>query len=280
MKKILSIALMISLLIPSTMALAETSETPTDPLAERNQALTAFLSENLTDEAAYDADARTKLIEEFFNEQPQYANLEIKEASSTNSLQGRSALPSPQELNTVTVYSNETQISATEKTSSELYITYYDDGSFVLGTLTASNNEDQSSPEVVAAKQDLNVNNATTTRIASRAAGTSGIATANNTHERWDGNIFVWRTFLHSEFYYDNTNNRRMCNPTKYSGNQRVRDGNIVFTPAYYNATYPYNNSVCRQQRTQTFHQHPGNIFKGSDDLRISCNHLGQIFKN
>lgn len=279
MKKLLTFALMICLLMPSTMALADTSN-PEDLLTERNQALTAFLSENLTDEAAYNADARTKLIEEFFNEQPQYANLEIQETAASSTLRERSMLSVPQELNTVTVYSNETQISETEKTSSELYITYYEDGSFVLGTLTASNNEDQSSPEVVAAKKDFHVNDTATTSIASRAAGTSGIATTNNTHERWDGSVFVWRTFLHSEFYYDNTNNRKMCNPTKYSGNQRVRDGNIVFTPAYYNATYPYNDSVCRQQRTQTFRQHPGNIFKGSDDLRISCNHLGQIFKN
>lgn len=248
MKKICASLLMLCLLLPTTaFASSESldiSSRDEQQLFSRNQKLTEYLSNNLCNEAAYDELLRSSIVQNFFKENPQIASEKyyIEDKFKTE----------PQVIETVDLYKSVDEL----ENSVEFYVTYYDDGSFVLGTLIGEN-------------QDNKVSTLS-----------EGNKTGNNYHERWDQNIFVWRTFLTATFYYDNNNGRQMCNPVSYDGNQRVRDANIVYSKAYYGSSHPYNNSVCRVQRKQSFTEYPGAYSKGSDDLRVSCNHLGQIMKN
>lgn len=148
MKKIISAALVACLLLPTgafASATGNGSEDVDAQLTARNQAFTEYLSENLTDEAAYDPDVRAEIIADLFASQPQYA-------SAQNSPEG-SADASQQELETVDVYTSETKTSETTTEGVEMYITYYGDGSFVLGTNTYTRNEDPDSEEVIAARK-------------------------------------------------------------------------------------------------------------------------------
>ena len=148
MKKIISAALVACLLLPTGAFAAGATHVQDDANAQltaRNQAFTEYLSENLTDEAAYDPDVRVEIISDFFASQPQYA-------SAQNSPEG-SADAAQQELETVDVYTSETKTSETTTEGVEMYITYYGDGSFVLGTNTYTRNEDPDSEEVIAARE-------------------------------------------------------------------------------------------------------------------------------
>lgn len=131
MKRILATVLVVCFLILPIKAFADspTGNTTASLLTERNQALTAYLSDNLTEQAVYDPEWRAQLIQDFFTEHPQYADLSCDTTRT------------PQELQTVTVYRAQTMASHAQKSGSELYITYYDDGSFVFGTLTYNNTE-------------------------------------------------------------------------------------------------------------------------------------------
>lgn len=131
MKRMLSTLLVVCLLILPIKAFANASNgdaTPS-PWTERNQALTTYLSENLTEQSAYDPEQRAQTIQAFFAAYPQYD----KPICDTTH--------APQALQTVTVYRAENQTSQAQKNGVELYVTYYDDGSFVFGTLTYSNIE-------------------------------------------------------------------------------------------------------------------------------------------
>lgn len=135
MKKMLSLCLVVVLLILPAKALADSQvlNDNTTNLEARNQAFSSYLSENLTEEAAYDPELRAQIIENFFSEHPEY-DYAIQNTRS----QLRTIIHPPQEIETVTVFNNETQTSDTKKNGTELYVTYYDDGSFVFGTLTYS----------------------------------------------------------------------------------------------------------------------------------------------
>lgn len=131
MKRILATVLVVCLLIVPIKAFTDspTEDATASLLTERNQALTTYLSDNLTERAVYDPEWRAQLIQDFFAEHPQYADLSCDTTHA------------PQELQTVTVYRAQTMASHAQKNGSELYVTYYDDGSFVFGTLTYNNTE-------------------------------------------------------------------------------------------------------------------------------------------
>ncbi len=248
MKKFCVGLLMFCLLLPTTVFASSESEVISDTndaqLFSRNQKLTEYLSSNLCEEAAYDETLRSGIVKNFFKDNPQLASEKYCTEDKSNA--------EPKAIETVDLYKSVDEL----ENSVEFYVTYYDDGSFVLGTLTGENKNDS---------------------IATLSAGNKS---ANNVHERWEGEVFIWRTFLTATFYYDNNNGRQMCNPISYDGNQRVKNANIVYSKAYYGTSHPYNDSVCRVQRKQSFTEYPGAYSKGSDDLRISCNHLGKIMKN
>ncbi len=248
MKKLCASLLMICLLFPTVVfASTESADILNEDevqLFSRNQRLTEYLSNNLCDAAAYDESLRSSIVKNFFKENPQIC--------SGNYYISDKFKKEPQIIETVDLYKNVDE----QENSIEFYVTYYDDGSFVLGTLTGESQNGTIMPL------------------------SEGNKAGNNYHERWDQNVFVWRTFVTATFYYDNNNGRKMCNPVSYDGNQRVRDANVVYSKPYYGVSHPYNNSVCRVQRKQSFTEYPGGYSKGADDLRVSCNHLGQIMKN
>lgn len=132
MKRILSLCLVAAILILPVKALADsqTMDDDTSNLEARNQEFSMYLSENLSEQAAYDPELRAHIIQKFFSDHPEYAHTKLQFKTTNHP---------PQEMETVTVFRNETQISDRKKNGTELYVTYYDDGSFVFGTLTYTN---------------------------------------------------------------------------------------------------------------------------------------------
>lgn len=273
MKRLLCATLAVCLLIPSGAFAAEyEASIPDNILSERNHALTDYLSENLSDEMSGDVAALNAVIEQFSKEYPQYERVLSSEKNVTNSA------TAPKELETVDLYSSETKVSESETKGTEYYVTYYDNGCYMVGELSYTRNEAVDASNVSGVLSDK-VGNMDANASINPQATADGTASANNIHNYYDNNnIFLCRTFLTASFYYDNTNNRKFCQPTGWSGNQRVRNNNFTYLPAGYNYTHPYNDSVARVQRTQRFYERGYHLL--DDDLRISCNHLGTIFKN
>lgn len=274
MKRMICTVLALCLLIPTGMwATEKEAEASQDILNERNEVLSEFLAENLNDEMAGDTEALNALIAQFAKEYPQYS-----EAVSRSNTIADANNVEPQEMETVDVYSNEIKVSDSVTKGTEYYVTYYDNGYYMVGEIsyTRNNSATDETQNAVSASEIADMD----TQVSiSPMAATEGTVSANNIHNYYDDkNWFVCRTFLTASFYYDNANGRKFCQPTGWSGNQRVRNTNFHYNPAGYNYSHPYNDSVARVQRTQRFFERGYHLL--DDDLRISCNHLGTIFKN
>lgn len=116
-----------------------------------------------------------------------------------------------------------------------------------------------------------------TTRKLSEMTGAWHQICGQNTHERlFKSGALFWRTYLKSCFQYNGqsvenyymTHNIRTAN-THYS--------QVTFGPKSY---YIDGQKVMRTQMNTDIYKYVSNILDGMDDIRVSCNMQGQIFKN
>ena len=133
MKRFYAVLLMMSLLLPLgafatnleiTTSPDTLSKKDADALTEENEALTAYLIEHVSSTEDIEPS-----LETFYAEHPEY----VDNIKSSNPNRKR------QELNTETIYSEETPIGENGKHTLEIYIIYYDDGSCIIGTFSSTN---------------------------------------------------------------------------------------------------------------------------------------------
>lgn len=128
-KKTIAVALL--LLAMPTAAFASTyygNQQEMQALEVRNAALTAYLQENVDASAIYDESQRAALIEDFFATHPEYNDMTVKPWRHRE----------PVAIEKAAIYRETLQTSATSDQTLEMDVTYYDDGSYVLGIFTSS----------------------------------------------------------------------------------------------------------------------------------------------
>lgn len=131
-KKTIAVALL--LMAVPTAAFASTyygNQQEMQALEARNVALTAYLQENVDAAAVYDENQRAALIEAFFATHPEYDDVTVKSWRHRE----------PKAIEKAEVYRETLQISASSEQTLEMDVTYYDDGSYVLGVFTSSGSE-------------------------------------------------------------------------------------------------------------------------------------------
>lgn len=132
MKRMVCTILTLCLLISTGMWILEREATASqNTLSGRNKALSEFFTENLNDEMAGDTEALNALTAQFAKEYPQYS-----EAVSRSNAIADANNVEPQEIETVDVYSNETQVSDSVTKGIEYYVTYYDNGYYMVGEMS------------------------------------------------------------------------------------------------------------------------------------------------
>ncbi len=128
-KKTIAVALLL-LAMPSA-AFASTyygNQQEVQALEARNAALTAYLQENVDAAAIYDENQRVALIEDFFATHPEFDDVTVKPWRHRE----------PKAIEKAAIYRETLQTSATSDQTLEMDVTYYDDGSYVLGVFTSS----------------------------------------------------------------------------------------------------------------------------------------------
>lgn len=131
-KKTIAVALL--LLAMPTAAFASTyygNQQEVQALEARNTALTAYLQENVDAAAIYDENQRAALIDTFFASHPEYNNVTVKPWRHRE----------PTAIEKAAIYRETLQTSANADQTLEMDVTYYDDGSYVLGIFTSSGTE-------------------------------------------------------------------------------------------------------------------------------------------
>lgn len=105
--------------------------------------LSEYLMKNLTWEAAGNGQLRENIINEFFAMHPDYKDVPAFSSRSVKHFADTNA--EPKEIKQEDLFRQEIQETDYITNTVEFYITYYDDGSFVLGTLTSRRTEDPNS---------------------------------------------------------------------------------------------------------------------------------------
>lgn len=96
-------------------------------LEARNVALTAYLQKNVDATVIYDENRRATLIEEFFDTHPEFNSVKVKQQRSHE----------PKAIEKAAIYRETLQTTANTDQTVEMDVTYYDDGSYVLGIFTS-----------------------------------------------------------------------------------------------------------------------------------------------
>lgn len=273
MKKFYTILLMLILLFPSGAFADSNVTTSQNFMTQRNKELTEYLIAN----ASPETDIQLH-IEAFFAEHPQNFNYITK-----------NTLEKAKKLNTEVIYSNN---SNDDSQSSQMTITFYDDGSFMIGQSSHRTLSEQELSELLQEKglttdslealseekernisSELKLDN----NISEKPASDWQSRSKNNIHQYYDNQgVFKWRTFLNATFTFNGTN----CQAIDWRDNYRLGTNVAPVSPGWIvpdNMTYYYFSTV---KRTQSFREYPGGYLVGEDDLRISCNQNGQFFLN
>lgn len=125
-----AVAMALLLFVVPTAAFASTyynSQNAIQGLEARNVALTAYLQKNVDATVIYDENRRATLIEEFFDTHPEFNSVKVKQQRSHE----------PKAIEKAAIYRETLQTTANTDQTIEMDVTYYDDGSYVLGIFTS-----------------------------------------------------------------------------------------------------------------------------------------------
>lgn len=125
-----AVAMALLLFVVPTAAFASTyynDQNAMQGLEARNAALTAYLQKNVDATVIYDENRRATLIEKFFDTHPEFNSVKVKQQRSHE----------PKSIEKAAIYRETLQTTANTDQTVEMDVTYYDDGSYVLGIFTS-----------------------------------------------------------------------------------------------------------------------------------------------
>lgn len=125
-----AVAMALLLFVVPTAAFASTyynGQNAMQGLEARNAALTAYLQKNVDATVIYDENRRATLIKEFFDTHPEFNSVKVKQQRSHE----------PKAIEKAAIYRETLQTTANTDQTVEMDVTYYADGSYVLGIFTS-----------------------------------------------------------------------------------------------------------------------------------------------
>lgn len=249
MKRLFCLVLTLTLLIP-TISFASTSKNEfkipeiSSTLEQRNDDLLQYLIEK----EAYGMNDPNDT--EFFLDHPEYVET-LEQSENKNRLNGNR-----EELNTEVILKKEFVLDNGNIMKSEKEVTFYSDGTYMVSTLTVE-------------KQPISPTN------------TIYYIRANNTHEYKNeiSGALMYRTFVTAYFKYNGSTVEGIKNESSYNVRSfSPRVGNRI---PYFTIRPPYGeNNLSRAWLLTEFYDTFYGHALGQDDLRVTCNMVGEIFKN